>query len=108
MVRFLYPAVEAIETGDARAHCRAVRGVFDILIRFQDRLPMNGGGTPAKAMSDFYAAMFALALQGSRERSKAKCFRRSTAFATCAKLSLRCSFQKNRLVSDRAGSNLSH
>src|SRR5208282_2031263 len=49
-----------------------VKRVFDILIHLQARLRMDVGGTPAKALSDFYTAMFALALQGSQEKSKDK------------------------------------
>ena len=33
---------------------------------------MDVGGSPAKSLSDFYTAMFALALQGSQEKSKEK------------------------------------
>jgi flagellar secretion chaperone FliS len=72
MVRFLYRAVDGIETGDERVRRRAVKRVFDILIHLQARLRMDVGGTPAKALSDFYTAMFALALQGSQEKSKEK------------------------------------
>jgi len=72
MVRFLYRAIEGIEAGDAHARRRAIKRVFDILIHLQARLRMDVGGTPAKALSDFYTAMFALALQGSQEKSKEK------------------------------------
>ncbi len=72
MVRFLYRAIEAIEAGDGRGRRRAIKRVFDILIHLQARLRMDVGGTPAKSLSDFYTAMFALALQGSQERSKDK------------------------------------
>ena len=72
MVRFLFRAIEGIETGDAHARRRAVKRVFDILIHLQARLRMDVGGTPAKALSDFYTAMFALTLQGSQEKSKEK------------------------------------
>jgi flagellar secretion chaperone FliS len=72
MVRFLYRAVVAIEADDARERRRAIKRVFDILIHLQARLRMDVGGTPARSLSDFYAAMFALALQGSQEKSQAK------------------------------------
>jgi flagellar protein FliS len=72
MVRFLHRAIEAIEAGDDHARRRAIKRVFDILIHLQARLRMDVGGSSAKALSDFYTAMFALALQGSQERSKAK------------------------------------
>ncbi len=72
MVRFLYRAIEAIEAGDAHARRRAIKRVFDILIHLQARLRMDVGGTPARSLSEFYAAMFALALQGSQHSSQAK------------------------------------
>ncbi len=72
MVRFLHRALQAIEAGDERGRRRAIKRVFDILIHLQARLRMDLGGSPAKSLSDFYTAMFALALQGSQERSKAK------------------------------------
>jgi len=72
MVRFLHRAIEGIEAGDAHARRRAIKRVFDILIHLQARLRMDVGGSPAKALSDFYTAMFALALQGSQEQSKEK------------------------------------
>src|SRR5271155_4819539 len=72
MIRFLHRAVEAIEAGDAHGRRRAIKRVFDILIHLQARLRMDIGGTPAKALSEFYTAMFALALQGSQHKSKAK------------------------------------
>jgi flagellar secretion chaperone FliS len=72
MVRFLYCAIDGIETGDAHARRRAIKRVFDILIHLQARLRMDVGGSPARSLSDFYTAMFALALQGSQQRSKVK------------------------------------
>ncbi|AXC14838.1 Flagellar biosynthesis protein FliS [Acidisarcina polymorpha] len=72
MARFLHRAIEAIEGGDVHARRRAIKRVFDILIHLQARLWMDVGGSPARALSDFYTAMFALALQGSQEESKDK------------------------------------
>lgn len=72
MVRFLYRAIDAIEAGDAHGRRRAIKRVFDILIHLQARLRMDVGGSPARSLSDFYAAMFALALQGSQQKSQAK------------------------------------
>jgi len=71
MVRFLYRAIDGIEAGDVHARRRAIKRVFDILIHLQARLRMDVGGTPARSLSDFYTAMFALALQGSQQKSKA-------------------------------------
>ena len=72
MMRFLYRAIEAVEAGDVSARRRAVKQVFDILIHLQGRLRMDVGGSPAKALSDFYTAMFALTLQGSQHNSAEK------------------------------------
>jgi len=72
MVRFLYRAIDAIEAGDTHGRRHAIKRVFDILIHLQARLRMDVGGTPALALSDFYTAMFALALQGSQQKSPAK------------------------------------
>jgi flagellar protein FliS len=69
MVRFLYRAIDGIEAGDVQARRRAIKRVFDILIHLQARLRMDVGGSPARALSDFYTAMFALALQGSQQKS---------------------------------------
>jgi flagellar protein FliS len=69
MVRFLYRAIEAIDAGDVHARRRAIKRVCDILIHLQARLRMDVGGSPAKALAEFYTAMFALALQGSQEES---------------------------------------
>jgi flagellar protein FliS len=69
MVRFLYAAVQAIDAKDVHARRKAIKRVFDILIHLQARLRMDVGGSPAKSLADFYAAMFALALQGSQEQS---------------------------------------
>lgn len=72
MVRFLYRAIEAIEANDVRSRRLAIKRVFDILIHLQARLRMDIGGSPAKALADFYTGMFALSLQGSQEQSGAK------------------------------------
>jgi flagellar protein FliS len=65
MVRFLHRAITATEAGDVRERRIAVKRVFDILIHLQSRLRMDVGG-PAKTLSEFYAAIFALCLEGSR------------------------------------------
>lgn len=66
MTRFLRVAIVAIERGDVRARRVAIKRVFDILIHLQSRLRNDVGGNSAKALSDFYAAIFALCLEGSR------------------------------------------
>jgi flagellar protein FliS len=65
MVRFLNQAIAATEAGDIRARRIAVKRVLDILMHLQSRLRMDVGG-PAKSLSEFYAAIFALCLEGSR------------------------------------------
>jgi flagellar protein FliS len=43
--------------------------VLDILMHLQSRLRMDVGGNSAKALAEFYAAIFALCLEGSRLES---------------------------------------
>ena len=69
MMKFLYRAIDCIEAGDVAGRRRAIKRVFDILIHLQGRLRMDAGGSPAKALSEFYAAMFAMALRGSQQNS---------------------------------------
>lgn len=66
MVRFLYDAIGAIESGNARARRLAVGRVLDILMHLQSRLRMDIGGSSAKALAEFYASIFSLCLEGSR------------------------------------------
>jgi flagellar protein FliS len=65
MVRFLFRAVRAIEEGNVRERRAAIRRALDILMHLQSRLRMDVGG-PAKTLSEFYAAVFALCIEGSR------------------------------------------
>jgi flagellar protein FliS len=65
MVRFLNRAVAATEAGDVQERRIATKRVLDILTHLQSRLRMDVGG-PAKTLSEFYAAIFALCLEGSR------------------------------------------
>lgn len=65
MIRFLNRAIVAIESGDVQQRRIAVKRVLDILTHLQSRLRMDVGG-PAKTLSEFYAAIFALCLEGSR------------------------------------------
>lgn len=66
MVRFLYRAIQAIEANDIAARRIAIKRTLDILIHLQSRLHMDIGGSSAKALAEFYAAIFALCLNGSR------------------------------------------
>jgi flagellar protein FliS len=65
MVRFLHRAIEATEAGNVHERRIAVKRTLDILMHLQSRLRMDVGG-PAKTLSEFYAAVFALCLDGSR------------------------------------------
>jgi flagellar secretion chaperone FliS len=69
MMRFLYRAIEAIEQRDAAERRRAIGRVLEILMHLQSRLRMDIGGNSARALAEFYAAIFALCLEGSRLES---------------------------------------
>ena len=66
MVRFLYRAIRAVEANDVSARRAAIKRTLDILMHLQSRLRMDIGGSSAKALAEFYAAIFALCLNGSR------------------------------------------
>ena len=72
MIRFLYGAIDAVERGDAEGRRGAVKRALDIIIHLQARLRMDVGGSPAEALSEFYASVFAQILQASQSASKAK------------------------------------
>jgi flagellar protein FliS len=72
IIRFLYAAIDAVERGDVGGRRAAVKRALDIIIHLQARLRMDVGGKPAEALSEFYASVFALALQASQGASKAK------------------------------------
>src|SRR5258707_694415 len=65
VIRFLYAAIAAVESGDIRGRRVAVKRALAILIHLQARLRMDIGGRPAQVLSEFYASMFALILQAS-------------------------------------------
>jgi flagellar secretion chaperone FliS len=72
IIRFLYAACDAVDRGDEVGRRVAVKRALDIIIHLQARLRMDVGGTPAEALSEFYAATFAQILQGSQSASRAK------------------------------------
>ncbi len=72
IIRFLYAACDAVDRGDEVGRRAAVKRALDIIIHLQARLRMDVGGTPAEALSEFYAATFAQILQGSQSASRAK------------------------------------
>jgi flagellar protein FliS len=72
IIRFMHNAIAAVdrnETGQRRA---AVKRAMDIIIHLQCTLNKDIGGKPAESLSEFYAAMFALMLQGSQAKSRKK------------------------------------
>jgi len=72
MVRFLYRAIQAIEANDIPERRIAVKRTLDILMHLQSRLRMDTGGSSAKVLAEFYAAIFALSIDGSRLASTAR------------------------------------
>ena len=72
IIRFMFGAIDAVDKGDARQRRLAVKRAIDIVIHLQATLRMDVGGKPAEALSEFYAAMFALMLQGSQANSREK------------------------------------
>jgi flagellar secretion chaperone FliS len=72
MVRFLYRAIQAIEANDVSERRVAIKRALDILMHLQSRLRMDIGGPSAKALAEFYAAIFALCIDGSRLASTAR------------------------------------
>lgn len=72
MVRFLYRAIQAIEANDISERRIAIKRTLDILMHLQSRLRMDLGGSSAKSLAEFYAAIFALCIDGSRLASTAR------------------------------------
>ncbi len=64
-IRFLYRAIDAVEQNDTRGRRIAVKRVTDSLMYLQARLRPDVGGKPARTLSEFYAAMFAMTLEAS-------------------------------------------
>jgi flagellar protein FliS len=72
IIRFMNHAIDAVECGDTGQRRNAVKRAMDIVIHLQATLKMDIGGEPAKALAEFYVAIFALMLQGSQANSKQK------------------------------------
>ena len=72
IIRFMHNAIEAVERNDASQRRAAVKRAMDIVIHLQATLNKDVGGEPAKALEEFYVAVFALMLQGSQANSKKK------------------------------------
>jgi flagellar protein FliS len=69
-LRFLYRAVSAVEADDVIERRYAVKRAIDILMYLEARLRPDIGGSPALALSDFYAAMFNMTLEASHAASR--------------------------------------
>ena len=69
MIRFLHRAIANIEASDVAGRRDAIRRVLDILTYLQARLRADVGGEPAAALSEFYAAIYAQCVRGSRDAS---------------------------------------
>jgi flagellar protein FliS len=70
IIRFLHRAASAVDRRDPVARRIAVKRALDIIVHLQARLRMDIGGTPAQALSEFYAATFAQILQASQAASR--------------------------------------
>ncbi len=69
MVRYVHRAIARIEAGDVAGRRDSIRRVLDILTYLQARLRADIGGKPAAALSEFYAAIYAQCVRGSRDAS---------------------------------------
>ena len=72
LIRFLYEALACIEAGDVRGRRLSVKRALDIVMYLQAKLRTDLGGETATTLSDFYSAVFTLALEASHENSAAK------------------------------------
>ncbi len=72
IIRFLHTAADAADRGDTQGRRAAVKRAFDIILHLQARLRMDVGGSPAQALSEFYASIFAQTLQASQSASREK------------------------------------
>ncbi len=72
IIRFLYAARRRLSAAMQAARRTAVKRALDIIIHLQARLRMDVGGSPAQALSEFYAAVFAQILQASQSASLEK------------------------------------
>ena len=64
-IRFLYRAMQCVEEGDVHGRRTAVKKFIDIMMYLQARLRPDVGGSAVTALSEFYAAMFTMALEAS-------------------------------------------
>jgi flagellar secretion chaperone FliS len=66
MIRFLHQAIAAVESQQPAERRVAVGRVLEILMHLQSRLRTDVGGNSTQVLSEFYTAIFALCLEGSR------------------------------------------
>ena len=64
-IRSLYRAKQAVEEDDVHGRRLAVHKVTEIIMHLQASLRADVGGAAAMALSDFYAATFAMTLEAS-------------------------------------------
>ncbi len=69
-IRFLYSAIQCVESGDEYGRRVAVKRVIDIIMYLQARLRTDVGGIPALGLADFYSAMFTMTLEASHNASE--------------------------------------
>ena len=72
IVRFMQNAIDAVDRNEVDRRRAAVKRAMDIVVHLQATLNKELGGEPAKALEEFYVAMFALMLQGSQSNSRKK------------------------------------
>ena len=68
-LRIHYQAIDCTEAGDVSGRRQAVKRFIDIVMYLQARLRTDLGGDTAESLSNFYAAMFTMALEASHEAS---------------------------------------
>lgn len=68
-IRFFYRAIQCIEENDVSGRRLSVARALNILMYLQARLQPDLAQSTADALSDFYAAMFAMALEASHAAS---------------------------------------
>lgn len=72
IIRFMHNAIDAVGRSDIDQRRASVKRAMDIVTHLQATLNKEVGGEPAKALEEFYVAIFALMLQGSQANSKRK------------------------------------
>jgi flagellar protein FliS len=71
-IRFMNHDIETVTRGNQKKRREKCKRKMDMVIDLKATLNMEKGGEPAKALTEFYVAMFALMLQGSQANSREK------------------------------------